>query len=135
MNFVRTRQSLIAWMLYGFILFSGLVCSVSHGQMLGVFNQLTSGLDCGEASDRSEVQGDKAIFTQGADSPSAGDHAQLMALSMTDCAFAGTLALALIVLAGAVWAPGRRRLRIPRFARAARKPPRLALPELIPQAP
>ena len=38
MKLARTHQSLVAWTLYGFILFSGLVCSLSHGQMLRAFN-------------------------------------------------------------------------------------------------
>ncbi|MFJ5295937.1 DUF2946 domain-containing protein [Pseudomonas sp. NPDC088368] len=125
MKFVRTHQSLIAWMLYGFILFSGLVCSLSHGQMLRAFNQTNPGVDCSEQHDLSGHM----------DMAQMGEHAQLMKLSMADCAFAGTLALSLVFFIGLGWMARSRRKLIPRSDYLLRKPPRHCLPGLSPQAP
>ncbi|TDV67651.1 DUF2946 domain-containing protein [Pseudomonas sp. LP_7_YM] len=125
MKFVRTHQSLIAWMLYGFILFSGLVCSLSHGQMLQAFNQFDPAAEC---STRHELSGHP-------DMGQLGEHARLMNLSMADCAFAGTLVLALIFFIGAGWTARSQRKLVPRSDYLLRKPPRYRLPELAPQAP
>jgi hypothetical protein len=64
-----------------------------------------------------------------------GDHAQLMKLSMTDCAFAGSLTLALVFFIGLGWLARTSRKRVPRSDYLLRKPPRSLLPELSPQAP
>lgn len=125
MKFVRTHQSLIAWMLYGCILFSGLVCSLSHGQMLRAFNQFQPAAECSTRHDQF-VQPDMAKM---------GEHAQLMKLSMADCAFAGTLALAWVFFIGAGWTARSQRKLVPRADTLLRKPPRYRLPELSPQAP
>ncbi|MFK3795864.1 MULTISPECIES: DUF2946 family protein [unclassified Pseudomonas] len=125
MKFVRTHQSLIAWMLYGFILFSGLVCSLSHGQMLRAFNQMAPGVACSEHHD----------LAGHPDMAQMSDHAQLMKLSMTDCAFAGTLALALVFFIGLGWLARRLRRLLTRSDDGLRKPPRQAFPGLSPQAP
>ncbi|WP_110951166.1 DUF2946 domain-containing protein [Pseudomonas bohemica] len=125
MKFVRTHQSLIAWMLYGFILFSGLVCSLSHGQMLRAFNQMNPAVDCSADHDLSGLP----------DMAQMGEHAQLMKLSMADCAFAGSLTLALVFFIGLSWMARSQRRRIPRSDYLLCKPPRHRLPELSPQAP
>ena len=125
MKFVRTHQSLIAWMLYGFILFSGLVCSLSHGQMLRAFNQMSPAVDCSAHHD----------FSGHPDLAQMSEHAQLMKLSMADCAFAGTLALALVFFIALGWITRSRRRLVPRSDYLLRRPPRHRLPELSPQAP
>jgi hypothetical protein len=125
MKFVRTHQSLIAWMLYGIVLFSGLVCSLSHGQMLRAFNQ----------SGESVVCNDHHGMTGQMDMAQMGDHAQLMKLAMTDCAFAGTLALSLVFFIGLGWLARIRRILVPRSDYLLRKPPRHAFPGWSPQAP
>lgn len=134
MKFVRTHQSLIAWMLYGAILFSGLVCSLSHGQMLRAFNQFSAQNSadkvCSEHPGMSAVAGDTRM-----DMAQMGDHAQLMKLSMTDCAFAGTLALSLVFFVGLTWLANQRRRPQLRYAPLLRKPPRHLFPALLPQAP
>lgn len=125
MKFARTRQSLIAWMLYGFILFSGLVCSLSHGQMLRAFNQFNEPVACSDHH-RMSSQIDMAQM---------GDHAQLMKLSMSDCVFASTLALSLVLFIGLGWLARSSRKRIPRCDYLLRRPPRHTFPGLSPQAP
>lgn len=136
MTFARTHQSLIAWMLYGFILFSGLVCSLSHGQMLRAFNH--PGLDdqlCGEMRSASGHTQAAHAGSPPLDMASMSEHAQLMKLSMADCAFAGTLALALVAFVGLGWRTGATRKRLLRSDHLLRKPPRYSLPGLAPQAP
>ena len=121
-------------MLYGLVLFSGFVCSISHAQMLGTFNLTVSGIDCGQARDTSMAHTDMSTALLMDTSPTS-DHAQLMKLAMADCAFASALALALIVWVGAAWTPRVRRSHIPRADHRLRKPPRYCLPELSPRAP
>ncbi|WP_133306466.1 DUF2946 family protein [Pseudomonas sp. LS-2] len=125
MKFVRTHQSLIAWMLYGIVLFSGLVCSLSHGQMLRAFNQFSESAVC---NDHHGVPSQM-------DMAQMGDHAQLMKLSMTDCAFAGTLALSLVFFIGLGWLARIKRKPVPRSDYLLRKPPRRVFPGWSPQAP
>jgi hypothetical protein len=125
MKFVRTHQSLIAWMLYGIVLFSGLVCSLSHGQMLRAFNQMSAGVECSEHPERSGHL----------DMAQMGDHAQLMKLSMTDCAFAGTVALSLVFFIGLSWRTRRTYKSLPRPDDRLRRPPRQTFPGISPQAP
>ena len=112
-------------MLYGFILFNGLVCSLSHGQMLRAFNQMTPGVACGE-------QHDGAAHP---DMAQMGEHAQLMKLAMADCAFAGTLALSLVFFIGFGWLIRRQREHVAGFDDRSRRPPRHCSPGLSPHAP
>lgn len=125
MKLVRTHQSLIAWMLYGFMLFSGLVCSLSHGQMLGAFNQLHPAVDC--SADR-EMDGRPDLAQM-------AEHARLMKLSMADCAFAGVITLVLMLFIGLRWIARSRPKAVARSDYLLRKPPRYRFPELSPQAP
>ena len=125
MKFVRTHQSLIAWMLYGIVLFSGVVCSLSHGQMLRAFNEMSAGVECSEHPERSG----HLYMAQ------MGDHAQLMKLSMTDCAFAGTVALSLVFFIGMGWRTRRTYDSLPRSDDRLRRPPRQTFPGISPQAP
>lgn len=46
MKLARTSRSLIAWMLYGCILFSALACSIGHGQMAGLQLSGVDGVYC-----------------------------------------------------------------------------------------
>lgn len=112
-------------MLYGFMLFSGLVCSLSHGQMLGAFNQSHPAVDCGADG---EMDGHP-------DLAQVGEHARLMKLSMADCAFAGVITLVLMLFIGLRWIARSRRQSVPRCRYLLRKPPRYRFPELSPQAP
>lgn len=131
MKLVRTHQPLIAWMLYGAILFSGLVCSLSHGQMLRAFNQASASAEC---SADHHATGSKSGAGQ-MEMAQMGEHAQLMKLSMADCAFAGSLTLALVLFIGLGWLARTSRKRVPRSDYLLRKPPRHLFPDLSPQAP
>jgi hypothetical protein len=88
MNLARTFRSPIAWMLLCFILFNGLACSIGHGQMLAAFSSAPPVMACGDHQDASAPM----------DMSTMGDHALLMKLAMSDCAFAATLALPSIFL-------------------------------------
>jgi hypothetical protein len=133
MKFVRTHRSLIAWMLCCVILFSGLVCSLGHGQMLGAFSAADPAMDMDMAHmddmDMSKMEMPKM------DMPSPSEHGLIMKMSMTDCAFAGTLTLALIFFISLSWLIRRVRPRLPAVYRFCRIPPRHTLPGLVPQAP
>jgi hypothetical protein len=64
-----------------------------------------------------------------------GEHALIMKMSMTDCAFAGTLALSLLFFIGLGWLIRRTRPRLPAVYRFCRIPSRHTFPGLVPQAP
>jgi hypothetical protein len=128
MRFVRTHQSLIAWMLYGFILFNGLACSISHGQMLGAFSRVVPSDICG-LHHGAQTQMDMGNM------PAMGDHALLMKLSMDNCAFAGTLALSMIFFIALGWLIRALRPRLHTAYSFRKRTPRHTFPGLLPQAP
>ncbi len=131
MNFVRSHRSLIAWMLCCLILFSGLVCSLGHGQMLGAFSAADPAMDMAHMDDMDMAKMDMAKMDMAAPS----EHGLIMKMSMTDCAFAGTLTLALIFFIGLSWLIRRSRPRLPAVYRFCRIPSRHSHPGLVPQAP
>ncbi|CAM3235558.1 hypothetical protein BZK31_05220 [Pseudomonas floridensis] len=122
MKFVRTHRSLIAWLLYGFVLFNGVACGFGHGQMLSPLSSVTAGDICGESGTSSPVA-DKDL------------HASVMQLAQFDCAFAGKLTLALLFFIGLGWLARTLNIR-PRIPHVLyRQIPRHASPGCIPQAP
>lgn len=131
MNVVRTHRSLIAWMLCSVILFSGLVCSLGHAQMLATFSGAEPAMDMTHMDhmDMSAMEMSKM------DMPAPSEHGLIMKMAMTDCAFAGTLTLALIFFIGLSWLIRRARPRLSAVYRFCRIPPRHSLPGLVPQAP
>ena len=135
MKFVRTHRSLIAWMLCCVILFSGLVCSLGHGQMLGAFSAADPAMDMDMGMAHMDDMDMSKMEMPKMDMPSPSEHALIMKMSMTDCAFAGTLTLALIFFISLSWLIRRVRPRLPAVYRFCRIPPRHTLPGLVPQAP
>ncbi|MFJ4142901.1 DUF2946 domain-containing protein [Pseudomonas sp. NPDC089734] len=125
MKFVRTHRSLIAWMLYGFILFNGVMCSISHGQMLAAFSSAPAADICGEQTDVSMAM----------DVPDKPQHALVMQLAMFDCTFAGKLTGLVVFFIGLGWLLRALnvRLRIP--PDLMRESSRHTSPGLVPQAP
>ncbi len=128
MTYARTHRSLIAWMLYAFILFNGLACSIGHGQMLGEFSKALgmSAMDCSSGHHGSIGKADLSM---------PAEHELLMKLSMTDCAFAGTLVFAFVLFLGISWLIRSMRLNRPTSEPERRKPPRHLFPGITPQAP
>lgn len=49
MKLTRTDRSLIAWTLYGCVLFTAFACSIGHGQMAGLQLSGVDGLYCSAA--------------------------------------------------------------------------------------
>ncbi len=125
MKFVRTHRSLIAWMLYGFILFNGFMCSISHGQMLGTFSSVAAADICGDNPDTSMSM----------EGPDEARHSLVMQLAMLDCTFAGKLTGFVAFFIGLGWLLRSRnvRLRIP--PGLMRESSRHTSPGLVPQAP
>jgi len=122
MNFVRTHRSLIAWMLYGFVLFNGVACGFGHGQMLSAISSVSADDICGDV---------------GASSPSVdkGSHALVMQLATFDCAFAGKLTLALLFFIGLGWLACTLNVRLRLPQGLLHQAPRQASPGCLPQAP
>lgn len=133
MNFVRTHRTLIAWMLCCAILFSGLVCSLGHGQMLKAFSAADPAMDMAHMDDMDMSGMDMSKMDM--DMARPGEHDLIMKMAMNDCAFAGTLTLALIFFIGLSWLIRRPRPRLPAVYRFCRIPARHSLPGLVPQAP
>ncbi len=122
MNFVRTHRSLIAWMLYGFVLFNGVACGFGHGQMLSAISSVSADDICGDA---------------GAALPSLdkASHALVMQLAMFDCVFAGKLTVALLFFIGLGWLARTLNVRLRLPHRLIREVPRHVSPGCLPQAP
>ncbi|MEE4715640.1 DUF2946 domain-containing protein [Pseudomonas alliivorans] len=122
MNFVRTHRSLIAWMLYGFVLFNGVACGFGHGQMLSAISSISADDICGDA---------------GAVSPSMdkGSHALIMQLAAFDCAFAGKLTVALLFFIGLGWLARTLNVRRRLPQGLLHQAPRHSSPGCLPQAP
>lgn len=143
MNFFRTHRSPIAWMLYAFILFNGLACAISHGQMMGAFSGKPEA-----APSHHEHHG--AASMSGADHDMSVAEPMSMPMDMSgktmampgsmqslfgDCSFAGTLTLAMIFFVALSWLI---RTRQPRFifpALWSGRASRQCFPGLNPQAP
>lgn len=141
MKFVRSHRSLIAWMLYAFILFNGLACSFGHGQMISsLFDPSTAGSSTpGSAHDHhAAMGGSHAGMSMDMDmsgSSSKMDMNASMAGMFGDCSFAGSVTLAMVFFVALGWLI---RSRQPRFS----LPPlwlgwlaRHSFPGLNPQAP
>lgn len=122
MNFVRTHRSLIAWMLYGFVLFNGVACGFGHGQMLSAISSISADDICGDT---------------GAVSPSMdkGSHALVMQLAAFDCAFAGKLTVALLFFIGLGWLARTLNVRRRLPQGLLHQVPRHSSPGCLPQAP
>ncbi|WP_143518926.1 DUF2946 domain-containing protein [Pseudomonas viridiflava] len=122
MNFVRTHRSLIAWMLYGFVLFNGVACGFGHGQMLSAISSISADDICGDT---------------GAVSPSMdkGSHALVMQLAAFDCAFAGKLTVALLFFIGLGWLVRTLNVRRRLPQGLLHQAPRHSSPGCLPQAP
>lgn len=135
MTFARTHRSLIAWTLFVFVLFNGLACSSGHGQMLGAFSRALPAADCAMAHGEA--------MASMADMP--GMPGMLMAKAikaphaMNDmdnaCAFAATVALALVFFVALGWLSRTRRVHPLQRVSVHRRPPRRAHPGIHPQAP
>ncbi len=139
MNFFRTHRSPIAWMLYAFILFNGLACAMSHGQMMGAF----SGKPAAAPSHHEH---------HGASAMSGMHHEMSMDASMDmsaknmampgsmqslfgDCSFAGTLTLAMIFFVALGWLIRTRNPRLIFPSLWSGRASRQCFPGLNPQAP
>ncbi|WP_440088187.1 DUF2946 domain-containing protein [Pseudomonas fragariae (ex Marin et al. 2024)] len=122
MNFVRTHRSLIAWMLYGFVLFNGVACGFGHGQMLSAISSISADDICGDT---------------GAVSPSMdkGSHALVMQMAAFDCAFAGKLTVALLFFIGLGWLARTLNVRRRLPQGLLHQAPRHSSPGCLPQAP
>ncbi|MEE4681120.1 DUF2946 domain-containing protein [Pseudomonas alliivorans] len=122
MNFVRTHRLLIAWMLYGFVLFNGVACGFGHGQMLSAISSISADDICGDT---------------GAVSPSMdkGSHALVMQLAAFDCAFAGKLTVALLFFIGLGWLARTLNVRRRLPQGLLHQAPRHSSPGCLPQAP
>ncbi|MDG6402072.1 DUF2946 domain-containing protein [Pseudomonas quasicaspiana] len=143
MNFFRTHRSPIAWMLYAFILFNGLACAMSHGQMMGAFSG-----EPAAAPSHHEHHGSASMsdahheMSMGMSMPMPMDSASKtmatpgsMQSLFGDCSFAGTLTLAMIFFVALSWLI---RTRSPRFIFPSLWPgltSRQCFPGLNPQAP
>ncbi|RMQ40835.1 hypothetical protein ALQ04_00891 [Pseudomonas cichorii] len=125
MKFVRTHRSLIAWMLYGFILFNGLMCSISHGQMLAAFSSAPA----------AEICGDQADSSLSMTAPDETRHALVMQLAMLDCTFAGKLTGIVVFFIGLGWLLRARNVRLLIPPGLMRESSRHTSPGLVPQAP
>ena len=124
MNFVRACRPPVAWILLGFVLLNGLLCSAGHGRMLAFERPaalLAASTDvCGEHSSHGGAEPARALAHE---------------LVMFECLFAGKVVGALVLIAGGLWRwrAFDKRMRVPSdpVPGGARR----SLPGLVPQAP
>ena len=127
MMFARRHRSLIAWMLFAFILFNGLACSICHGQMLGAFSMTPANIDCGMSHGAPhEMKGMSKISDLSPTSMKAMDDT---------CSFAASVAQALIFFIALGWLIRRVRPARAQPRSQLKPPPRYLIPRLQPQAP
>lgn len=139
MNFLRAHRLPVAWMLFAFILFNGLACSIGHGLMMGAERAAPGIADKAQASSHAAGHGDMQMnmtmampMSPGADTKAPHDSLKAM---FGDCTFAGILALALVFFVALGWLT---RLRQPCAKRAGPvhcSTFRLYFPALNPRAP
>lgn len=120
----RHHRSLIAWMLYGCLLFNLLACGIHHGQMSGLQLSGLGGQFCS----------DDAPHSAGLDGD-LGDSATSVWSSLFSCPLCASITLSLALLFGLTWLlrPGR----TPLSAREddSQSHPRYAWPPANPRAP
>lgn len=132
MNFVRAHRRPLAWILFGFVLLNGLLCSISHGLMVSSAQSVSTV----SVPDRSSADlcGDEHAV-HGADAATGEHHGVLMQLAMFDCVFAGKLLGALVLAAGLVRLLRALPARLLAPIEPGSRTPRQSSPELVPQAP
>lgn len=139
MNFFRHHRLPLAWMLFAFILFNGLACSIGHGLMLGRDNAVAAAGTAKAQPAQAHVHGTMPMtmdmpMPMPDDSGHPGVHDSLKQM-FGDCAFAGVLTLALVFFVALGWLTRCRPAAfvLPRLWEGL--PLRLALPALNPRAP
>jgi hypothetical protein len=140
MKSVRTHRSPVAWLLYALILFSGLACSIGHGQMLG---SMMSGAAGGPgmntmqdpATQPPDLHAGMHMDTSTAAPADRAHPGGSMSMMFGDCTFAGTVTLALSFFLTFGWLMRRRPafLSLPRLRSGMSL--RDSLPARHPQAP
>lgn len=139
MNSLRAHRLPIVWMLFAFVLFNGLACSIGHGLMMGMDGAPEPGTPRNEAAPavhaHADMQMDMAMPMQAAmDTGAKSSHDSLKSM-FGACTFAGILAMAMVVFAALGWLI---RLRQPPAALHGRwrvSSFRLFFPALNPRAP
>lgn len=137
MNCLRAYRLPIAWMLFAFVLFNGLACSIGHGLMMGMEGGSKPSMlvhpPAAHADAHSAMPMEMPMHS--AHSPGEQNQRDTLGAMFGDCSFAGILAMALLCFAALGWLT---RLRQPPAARYQRWPGlafRLFFPALNPRAP
>jgi len=139
MKLARAHFTSLAWMLVAAVLLNGLACSFGHGIMHGQTYRLPSPHETTVEMDHhvhhhamtaapDTHQGSMPMVDSSHDSA-------IKQLAMSDCAFAGTLPLALMVFTALSWLLRHKRQRLYHLDAGCRRPPRDAFPCLNPRAP
>ncbi|MGF6693935.1 DUF2946 domain-containing protein [Pseudomonas sp. D(2018)] len=124
MGQVRRHRSLIAWMLYGCVLFSAFACAISHGQMTGLQLSGVGGLYC-SANENALPGLDEA--------PSDLPSGNLM--PMLDCPLCSAFTLAVGLLFSLGWLLRPSRVPQPAPEHPGNTHPRFNWPPANPRAP
>lgn len=139
MKSIRAHFTSLAWMLVAAVLLNGLACSFGHSIMHGQTYRLPSPHETTVEMDHHAHhhamtaapdmhQGSMPMVDSSHDSA-------IKQLAMSDCAFAGTLPLALMVFTALSWLLRHKRQRLYHLDASCRRPPRDAFPCLNPRAP
>lgn len=144
MNFFRTDCSPIAWILLAVVLFNGIACSLGHVALMhGFAASLSAEIDHASQHTAHEMSDMPAAHAHMhhlklsplKQSPGAMDMSGGMKMESSDCAFAGTLTLAILFFVAMSWLIRAQRPRTPLPSAPSEKSPRHVISGLHPHAP
>lgn len=123
MKFARADRSLLAWTLYGCVLFNLLACAIGHGQMAGLLLGGLGGAFCSAAGNAGPEL--DSGFADGSDSQ----------LSLPfSCPLCSAAALGFVLFFGLSWLPRHTGLPRLRRERRSKASPRYSWPSANPRA-
>lgn len=139
MNSLRAHRLPLVWMLFAFVLFNGLACSIGHGLMMGMDAAPEQSTPHDEAASTVDahagMQMDMPMPMQPAMEPATKSSHDSLKSMFGACTFAGILAMAMVVFAALGWLIRLRQTPAALHERWPVSSFRLFFPALNPRAP
>ena len=135
MNSLRSHRLPFAWMLFAFVLFNGLACSVGHGLMMGMAGAPDSAPQAVDGRPAMQMQMDMPMAMPGAEGHVQKDNHDSLKSMFGSCTFAGILAMAMVCFAALGWLVRLRQAPANVYGRWPPSSFRLFFPALNPRAP
>jgi hypothetical protein len=135
MNSLRAHRLPLAWMLFAFILFNGLACSIGHGLMMGMEGALDKADTPSAVAAHASMPMDMPMDMHSAAEPAPKDNHDSLKSMFGACTFAGILAMAMVAFAALGWLIRLPQRPVSRYGHGKVSPLRLFFPALNPRAP